>query len=94
MGSQGAGVAMGVLLAIAAVVVFWKAHKARLLVTGGMVGMLIFSFAAACAFVVYQPPGSAGITDKGISILALCAVLIPALPFATVPLSIRWYRHR
>ncbi len=83
-------IALAVLIAVPSLVIFRKAHKAGLLLTRGMAGMFVFSLATTvCAYLANDSPN-----DIEDTILLLCVALISPLPFATVPLSIRWCRHR
>lgn len=79
-------------VAIAALTALWKAHRTRVLLGTGMALVLAASLASAYLLAVCAPEPE-GLTGS-VLVIVISVALVSAVPFATVPLSIRWYRHR
>jgi len=73
----------------------WCACRSGLLLGSGWLKMLALSSAAACTFFAYHRAEFVWPYDTPITLCLLPAlVLFSTVPFASVPLSIKWYRHR
>jgi hypothetical protein len=83
------------VMAIASLWMTWRAYRTGSLLNVGWLGMLTLSSAAACTFYAFhrdefQRPYELPL----VSCLTAALVLFSTVPFASVPLSIKWYRHR
>lgn len=83
-----------VVLVLAGFLALRAAKRRELLTRGSLYGMLIMPCLA-----LFSVRGEfSGNLDLSTIVLALCLgaalILLPALPFVTVPLTIAWYRHR
>ena len=73
----------------------WCAHRSGSLLGGGWLKMLALSSAAACTFcAVHRDQFQRPYELPLVLCLVSALVLFSTVPFASVPLSIRWYRHR
>jgi hypothetical protein len=84
--------AWAILLALVSLVIIWRANKENLLILHkGMYATLVLALTGVLLLVRYMAPRDLSVPG---TIALLCATLIPAVPFAAVPLAIQWYRHR
>jgi hypothetical protein len=82
---------LAVVLIIASLWTIWRAHRAGILLNAAWLVMLALSSVAACAsYVLYRQE----FASQEVLWLLPAAALLSTVPFAAVPLSIRWYRHR
>jgi hypothetical protein len=82
-------------MTLASLGIIWRAYRSGSLLGGGWLKMLALSSAAACVFYTFHRDKFQQPYELPLAACLMAAlVLFSTVPFASVPLSIKWYRHR
>ena len=82
-------------IAVVSAGTIWRAYRSGSLLSIGWLIMLALSSAAACAcYVLLRGEFQDPLKSLLFACLLAALVLLSTVPFASVPLSIKWYRHR